>query len=51
VRNSTATSISDTDSTTGGNSRIKLNCANARGAGQAPRTFALVPGTYRELPD
>jgi hypothetical protein len=51
VRNSTATSISDTDTTTGGNSRIKLNCANARGAGRAPRTFALVPGTYRELAD
>ena len=48
VRNSTATSISDTDTTAGGNSRIKLNCENARGAGRAPRTFALgarhVPG-------
>jgi hypothetical protein len=51
VRNTTATSISDTDSTTGGNSRIKLNCANARGAGRAPRTFALIPGTYREQSD
>ena len=51
VRNQTATSISDTDSLTGGNSRIRFNCANARGAGQAPRTFALVPGTYREEPE
>jgi hypothetical protein len=51
VRNTTATSISDTDTTTSGNSRIKLNCANARGAGRAPRTFALIPGTYRETSD
>jgi hypothetical protein len=49
VRNSTATAISDTDTTTGGNSRIKLNCDKARGAGQAPRTFSLVTGTYREI--
>lgn len=51
VRNTTATTITDTDSTSVGNSRIKLNCANARGAGRAPRTFVLVPGTYRELAD
>jgi hypothetical protein len=51
VRNSTATSISDTDTTSSGNSRIRLNCANARGAGRAPRTFSLVPGTYREVSD
>ena len=49
VRNTSATAISDTDTTTGGNSRIKLNCAKARGAGQAPRTFTLVTGTYREI--
>ena len=51
VRNTTATSISDTDTTTVGNSRIKLNCDAARGAGRAPRSFALIPGSYRELPD
>jgi hypothetical protein len=51
VRNQTASSIAEMDSTSGGNSRIRFNCANARGAGQATRTFALVPGTYRELPD
>ena len=49
VRNTSATAISDTDTTTGGNSRIKLNCSKARGAGQAPRTFTLVTGTYREV--
>ncbi|HEX9819311.1 MAG TPA: hypothetical protein VGD07_06840 [Methylomirabilota bacterium] len=51
VRNSTATAISETDTSSTGNSRIKLNCANARGAGQAPRAFALIPGTYREESD
>jgi hypothetical protein len=51
VRNTSATAISDTDSTAVGNSRIKLNCTNARGAGRAPRTFALIPGSYQELPD
>lgn len=51
VRNTSATSITDTDTTTFGNSRIKLNCDAARAAGQAPQTFTLVPGSYRELPD
>jgi hypothetical protein len=51
VRNTTATTITESDATTTGNSRIRLNCAHARGAGEAPRTFSLVPGTYRELPD
>jgi hypothetical protein len=51
VRNTSATAITDTDSTTFGNSRIKLNCDAARAAGQAPQTFALVPGSYREVPD
>jgi hypothetical protein len=51
VRNTSATAIADVDATTTGNSRIKFNCAHARGAGQAPRTFALVPGTYREMAD
>jgi len=51
VRNSTATAISESDTSATGNSRIKLNCANARGAGQAPRSFALIPGTYREESD
>jgi hypothetical protein len=51
IRNTSATAISDTDTTSMGNSRIKLNCANARGAGQAPRTFSLVSGTYREVED
>jgi hypothetical protein len=51
VRNTTATSISDTDTTSMGNSRIKLNCANARGAGRAPRTFSVISGTYRETQD
>jgi hypothetical protein len=51
VRNTSATAITDTDTTAVGNSRIKLDCNAARAAGQAPRAFALVPGSYRELSD
>jgi hypothetical protein len=50
IRDTTATAVSD-DSATGGNSRITFNCANARNRSLIPTTFALVPGSYREVAD
>ena len=51
VRDVTATTISSYDSTTTGNSRIKFNCDNLKPPPNAGYGYALVPGTYRELPD
>jgi hypothetical protein len=50
IRDTTQTAISD-DSSAGGNSRITFNCSNARNRDLIPTTFALVPGSYRELAD
>jgi len=51
VRDTNATSVSSSDSTTTGNSRIKFNCNNINPPSGAPLGFALVPGSYRELSD
>lgn len=51
VRDTIATSVSSSDSTTTGNSRIKFNCNNLNPPPGAPVGFALVPGTYREVSD
>lgn len=51
IRDTNATSVSSSDTTTTGNSRIKFNCNNVNPPSGAPVGFALVPGTYRELSD
>jgi hypothetical protein len=48
IRDTNATSVSSSDSTTTGNSRIKFNCNNIRPPSGNPIGYALVPGTYRE---
>jgi Tfp pilus assembly protein PilX len=48
IRDTNATAISSTDTTTTGNSRIKFNCNNLNPPPGAPIGFALVPGSYRE---
>jgi hypothetical protein len=48
IRDTNATAISSTDSTTTGNSRIKFNCTNLNPPSGTPIGYALVPGTYRE---
>jgi hypothetical protein len=50
IRDTTQTAISD-DSSSGGNSRITFNCANARNRHIIPTTFTLVSGSYREIAD
>jgi hypothetical protein len=50
IRDVTASSISG-DSLTTGQSKIKFNCANLTPPPAAAIGYALVPGTYRELPD
>ena len=48
IRDITSTSI---DTNTGGNAQIVWNCAYAKNAGgQAPQTFNVSPGTYKEVP-
>lgn len=51
IRDTTATAISSTDTSTTGNSRIRFNCNNLNPPSGTPLGFALVPGTYRELSD
>ncbi len=51
IRDTNATAISSSDSTTTGNSRIKWNCNNVKPPPGNPIGFALVPGTYRECDD
>jgi hypothetical protein len=48
IRDTNATAISSSDTTTTGNSRITFNCNNLNPPPGAPVGFALVPGTYRE---
>jgi hypothetical protein len=48
IRDTSATSI---DSDTTGNSRINFNCANTQAPQFNPKSFLIVPGTYRELSD
>jgi hypothetical protein len=50
IRDTNATAISSSDSSTTGNSRIKFNCNALQPPPDLNMGFTLVKGTYRELP-
>jgi hypothetical protein len=51
IRDTNATAISSSDSTTTGNSRVKFNCNALQPPPNLNMGFTLVKGTYRELTD
>jgi hypothetical protein len=51
IRDTNATAVSSSDSSTTGNSRVKFNCNALQPPPQLNMGFTLVKGTYRELAD
>jgi hypothetical protein len=51
IRDTNASAVSSSDSSTTGNSRIKFNCNALQPPPQLNMGFTLVKGTYRELAD